>query len=101
MKTEMAKVLKNEGFIRNYKFVKDDKQGLLRVYLKYGQAQAPVILGLKRISKPSRRVYVRAKEVKPVLNGLGIAVLSTSKGIMTDGRARKENVGGEILCHIW
>ena len=100
-KTEMARVLKNEGFIRNYKFIKDDKQGLLRVYLKYGQGQAPTILGLKRISKPSRRVYVRAKEVKPVLNGLGVAVLSTSKGLMTDSRARKENLGGEILCHIW
>jgi small subunit ribosomal protein S8 len=90
-----------EGFIRNYKFIKDKKQGILRVYLKYDDEQTSAIFGLKRVSKPSRRVYVKGKDVKPVLNGMGIAILSTSKGIMTDKKARAENVGGEILCNIW
>ena len=101
LKTDLAEVLKNEGFIKNYKFIKNDKQGIIRIYLKYSQGQKSVILGLKRISKPSRRVYVKSKEIKPVLNGMGIAVLSTSKGIMTDKKARKENLGGEIICNIW
>ena len=101
LKTEVAKILKNEGFVRNYKFLKDGKQGILRVYLKYGEGQSNVIYGLKRISKPSRRVYVNCKEIKPVYNGMGIAILSTSKGVMTDKRARQEKVGGEILCHVW
>lgn len=101
LKVELAKVLKDEGYIRNYKFVKDGKQGILRVYLKYGKDNTHAILSLKRVSKPSRRVYVRSKEIKPVYNGMGVAVLSTSKGIMTDKRARKENVGGEIICNIW
>ncbi len=101
LKTELAKVLKNEGFIRNYKFIKDAKQGILRVYLKYGRGKADVIFGIERVSKPSRRLYVKAKDIKPVLNGMGIAILSTSKGVMTDKRARNENLGGEILCNIW
>jgi small subunit ribosomal protein S8 len=101
LKTELARILKDEGFVRNYKFIKDEKQGVLRVYLKYGEGQTNTIFGMERVSKPSRRVYVKCKDVKPVLNGLGIAILSTSKGIMTDKRARKENVGGEILCNIW
>lgn len=101
VKTELAKVLRDEGFIRNYKFVKDTKQGVLRIYLKYGSGQSNIIMGLKRISKPSRRVYVKGKDVKPVLNGMGIAILSTSKGVMTDKRARREKVGGEILCNVW
>jgi small subunit ribosomal protein S8 len=101
LKTELANVLKNEGYIRNFKFLKDDKQGILRVYLKYDQRQANTILTLKRISKPSRRVYVKSKDIKPVYNGMGVAVLSTSRGVMTDRQARKENVGGEILCTIW
>ena len=101
LKVEIAKILKDEGYIRNYKFLKDGKQGILRVYLRYGDGQSNVVYGLKRISKPSRRVYVRSKDIKPVLNGLGISILSTSKGVMTDKRARKENVGGEILCNIW
>ena len=101
LKIEMAKTLKDEGFIRNYKFLKDGKQGILRIYLKYGSGNANVIYGLERISKPSRRVYVRSKDIKPVFNGMGISILSTSKGIMTDKKARKENVGGEILCNIW
>ena len=101
LKIEIARVLKEEGYIRNYKFIKDSKQGILRVYLKYNQTQEPVLYGLKRISKPSRRMYVRSKEIKPVLNGMGVAILSTSKGIMTDKHARKQNVGGEVLCNIW
>jgi small subunit ribosomal protein S8 len=101
IKTEMAKVMKSEGYIRNYKFIKDGKQGILRIYLKYGDNQSHVILNLQRISKPSRRVYVGAKEVKPVYNGLGVSILSTSKGILTDKQARKENVGGEVLCTLF
>lgn len=101
MKVEIAKVLKNEGYIRNYKFIKDDKQGVLRVYLKYGSDQKSAIYHLKRTSKPSRRVYVKSKNIKPVYNGTGIAILSTSKGIMADRQARKEKVGGELLCTIW
>ena len=101
LKVELAKILKSEGFIRNYKFLKDGKQGILRIYLKYGAGQSNVIYGLKRISKPSRRIYVRCKEIKPVYNGMGIAVLSTSRGVMTDKKARQEKVGGEILCQVW
>ena len=101
LKVEIAKTLKGEGYIKNYKFVEDNKQGTLRVYLKYIDGKNHAIFGLKRISKPSRRVYVNARENVPVLNGLGIAVLSTSKGVMTDKQARRENVGGEVLCNIW
>ena len=101
LKVEMARILRDEGYIRNYKFLKDGKQGILRVYLKYGSGQTNIVYGLKRISKPSRRLYVRSKDIKPVLNGLGISILSTSKGIMKHKKARQENVGGEILCNIW
>ncbi|RJP85009.1 MAG: 30S ribosomal protein S8 [Desulfobacteraceae bacterium] len=101
MKTALAGVLKEEGFIRNFKFIKDNKQGILRVYLKYEQNDRHVIYGVKRVSKPSRRVYVGSKDIKPVLNGLGISVLSTSKGLLTDKQARNENIGGEVLCAIW
>ncbi len=101
LKVEIAKVLKEEGYIRNFKFIQDQKQGILRIYLKYGQANAPAIMGLTRISKPSRRVYVRVQDIQPVLNGLGTSILSTSKGILTDKKARQEKVGGEVLCNIW
>ena len=101
IKIELARVLKSEGFIRNYKFIKDGKQGILRVYLKYSDTQQHVILELNRVSKPSRRVYVNAKDVKPFYNGMGTAILSTSKGVLTDKQARKENVGGEVLCTIF
>lgn len=101
LKVELAKVLKNQGFITNYKFVEDGKQGMLRLYLKYSANGQNAIFGLERVSKPSRRVYTKSKDIKPVLNGLGIAIISTSKGIMTDKQARKENLGGEILCKIW
>jgi small subunit ribosomal protein S8 len=101
LKTELAKVMKSEGYIRNYKFIKDGKQGILRIYLKYGDNQSHVILEMNRVSKPSRRVYVNASDIKPIYNGLGVAILSTSKGILTDRQARKDNIGGEILCTIF
>lgn len=101
MKTEIAKVMKNEGYIRNYKFIKDGKQGILRVYLKYKDDQTHVIQEITRVSKPSRRIYVSARDVKPYYNGLGVSVLSTSKGILTDKQARKENVGGEVICTLF
>ena len=101
LKVELAKVLKDEGYIRNYKFVKDNKQGVLRVYLKFGPENQHVIYEIERVSKPSRRVYVKSTELKPVLNGTGVAILSTSKGIMTDKEARTQNVGGEVLCRVW
>ncbi len=101
LKIEIAKVLKSEGYVRDYKFMSDDKQGVLRVYLKYNPDHRHTIYGIQRISKPSRRVYVKGNQIPSVLNGLGIAVLSTSKGIMTDKLARRENIGGEILCHVW
>ena len=101
MKIELARVMKEEGYIRNYKFIKDGKQGILRVYLKYADDQSHVIQELDRVSKPSRRVYVGADEVRQVYNGLGTAVLSTSKGILTDRQARKAHVGGEVICNIF
>ena len=101
MKFELAKLLKDEGYIRNYKFIKDNKQGVLRVYLKYNDKQEHSILSIDRVSKPSKRVYMKGKDIKPVYNGLGIAVLSTSKGIMTDKHAREKNIGGEIICNVW
>lgn len=101
VKTELAKVMKSEGYIRNYKFIKDGKQGILRIYLKYADNQSHVILKIERVSKPSRRVYVGADDIKPVYNGMGIAILSTSRGVLTDRQARKENVGGEVLCTLY
>jgi len=101
IKIEMARVMKDEGYIRNYKFIKDGKQGILRVYLKYEDNQKHVIQELTRVSKPSRRVYVAADEVKTYYNGLGTSILSTSKGILSDKQARKEKVGGEVICNIF
>jgi len=101
LKAELAKVLKDEGYINDHKLVENDKQGILRLYLKYDKLNVPVIYGLVRISKPSRRFYVKSKDIKPVLNGLGISILSTSNGVMTDKTARAKNLGGEILCNVW
>lgn len=101
MKIELARVMKEQGYIRNYKFIKDGKQGILRVYLKYADDQSHVIQELKRVSKPSRRVYVGAGDVKSVYNGLGVSIISTSKGVLTDRQARKENIGGEVICNIF
>ena len=101
LKCELAKILKEEGFIKDYKLVKDDVQGQIIVTLKYGDNKERVITGLKRISKPGLRVYAKSDEIPKVLNGLGIAIISTSKGIMTDKEARKQNVGGEVIAYIW
>jgi small subunit ribosomal protein S8 len=101
MKLDIAKILKEEGFIRAYKILKDKKQGILRITLKYTQDGGPVISGLKRISKPGRRVYVDKAGIPMVLGGVGISVLSTSKGVLGDKVCRREQVGGEVLCHIW
>lgn len=101
LKCEIARILKEEGFIKDYKLEQDDVQGNIVITLKYGQNKERVITGLKRISKPGLRVYAKNDEVPKVLNGLGIAIISTSKGIMTDKEARKENVGGEVLAYIW
>ena len=101
LKVSLAKILKEEGFIEDYKVVNDNVQGTIVITLKYGQNKERVITGLKRISKPGLRVYAKAGEVPKVLNGLGIAIISTSHGVMTDKEARKENLGGEVLCYIW
>ena len=101
LKLELARVLKEEGYIKNFKLLKDRKQGIVRVYLKYSSEEFRVITGLKRVSTPGRRVYVGSNDITSVMGGVGIAVLTTSKGIMTDKSCRRENVGGELLCHIW
>lgn len=101
IKKEMAEILKREGFIRDVEYIEDNKQGIVRVFLKYGSNNERVITGLKRISKPGLRVYVKADEVPRVLNGLGIAILSTSKGLMSDKEARQSQTGGEVLAYIW
>ena len=101
IKKDIAEILKREGFIKNVEYMEDDKQGVIRVFLKYGKNNERVITGLKRISKPGLRVYTKAGEVPKVLNGLGIAIVSTSEGVFTDKEARAKNVGGEILAYIW
>ena len=101
MKKELSRILLEEGFIRGYDVIEDGKQGIIRIQLKYGQTGERVISGLKRISKPGMRVYADKHEVPRVLNGLGISIISTSKGILTDKQARKENVGGEVMCYVW
>ena len=101
IKTEIARILKEEGFIKDYKVVKNDAQGTIELTLKYGDKKERVITGLKRISKPGLRVYAKSDEIPKVLNGLGIAIISTSKGIMTDKEARRQNLGGEVLAYIW
>ncbi len=101
LKCELAKILKEEGFIEDYKVVKEDVQGTILLTLKYGQNKERVITGLKRISKPGLRVYAKNTEIPKVLNGLGIAIISTSRGVMTDKEARKQNLGGEVLAYIW
>ncbi|KRL65986.1 30S ribosomal protein S8 [Companilactobacillus versmoldensis DSM 14857 = KCTC 3814] len=101
IKKSMTEILKNEGFIKDYEVVEDNKQGVLRIFLKYGQDQQRVISGLKRISRPGLRSYVDADNVPKVLNGLGIAIISTSKGVITDKEARSQHVGGEVLAYVW
>jgi small subunit ribosomal protein S8 len=101
LKLEIAKILKDEGYIKNLKMVKDRRQGVIRVYLKYTDEEAPVIQGIRRVSRPGNRVYVGNDRIPRVLAGLGTAILSTPKGVQTGKQARKNNVGGEVLCHIW
>lgn len=101
IKKEIARILKEEGFIKDYKIDNDDTQGTINLTLKYTDKKERVITGLKRISKPGLRVYANSDEIPKVLNGLGIAIISTSKGIMTDKEARKQNIGGEVLAYIW
>ena len=101
MKLEIARILKEEGFINDYKVKKNEVQSILVLYLKYSDKKERVITGLKRISKPGLRVYAKAEELPRVLNGLGIAIISTSKGVMTDKQARRESLGGEVLAFVW
>ncbi|MBE7052725.1 MAG: 30S ribosomal protein S8 [Ruminococcaceae bacterium] len=101
IKLAIAKILNDEGYIAGYEVVEDDKQGIIKINLKYGANKTSVISGLKRVSKPGLRVYANKEELPKVLKGLGIAIISTSKGIMTDKEARKLNVGGEVLAFIW
>ncbi|MGE5421866.1 MAG: 30S ribosomal protein S8 [Ignavibacteriales bacterium] len=101
MKLSIATIMKEEGYIKDFEFIEDGKQGIIRVYLKYGTNKEKVITGIKRISKPGLRVYVKKDEVPKVLGGLGTAVLSTSHGLMTDKKARKDGYGGEVVCYIW
>lgn len=101
MKIEIVKILKYEGYIKNYKLVEDTKQSIIVIYLKYNQDKSSAIKGLKRISKPSRRIYARSREVPKTLNNLGITVVSTSRGVMTDREARKAGIGGEVVFSVW
>ncbi len=101
LKVELAKSLKAEGFIRAYKLIDDSKQGILRVYLKFGPGNERVIQGLRRISRPGLRVYRKASQLPSVMGGLGVAILSTPQGVMTGKLARERQVGGEVLCYIW
>jgi small subunit ribosomal protein S8 len=101
LKVRIAELLKEEGFIKNFRLIEDRKQGILRVYLKYGPGQERVITGLRRVSKPGRRLYVGADKIPSVLGGMGMAVLSTPRGVLPDREARRQRVGGEVLCFVW
>ena len=101
MKKQIAQILVDEGYIKNFKVIDDDKQGVMRITLKYTENKSQVITGLRRVSKPGLRIYSNSKDMPKVMKGLGIAIVSTSKGIMTDREARKNNVGGEVLAFVW
>jgi len=101
LKVRIAEILKEEGYIKGFKVIPDNKQGILKVFLKYDEYGEPVISGLKRVSKPGRRIYVSKKQIPRVMGGLGIAILTTSRGLMTDREARKAGVGGEVICYVW
>lgn len=101
IKKQLAQILIDEGYIKGYDVIEDGKQGIIKVDLKFGLNKVKVISGIKRISKPGLRVYVKTEEVPRVLGGLGIAIISTSKGVMTDKNARQQGVGGEVLCYVW
>ncbi|MDO4541608.1 MAG: 30S ribosomal protein S8 [Bacillota bacterium] len=100
-KLNLANILKEEGYIKDVEYIEDGKQGFIRLYLKYGSNREKVITGLKRISRPGLRVYAQKDDVPKVLGGLGIAIISTSQGLMTDREARKAGIGGEVMCYIW
>ena len=101
VKAEIADILKREGYVRDYEVVEDNKQGILKIFLKYGSNNERVITGIKRISKPGLRVFAKADEVPRVLNGLGTAIVSTSSGVLSDQEARSQHVGGEVLAYVW
>lgn len=101
MKKAIAEILKEEGYIADFEMIEDDKQGMIKVTMKYGANKEKVISGIKKISKPGLKVYAKAGEVPKVLGGLGIAIVSTSKGIVSDKEARKLGVGGEVICYVW
>ncbi|MBP2024921.1 30S ribosomal protein S8 [Peptoniphilus stercorisuis] len=101
IKKEISEILQKEGYIKKYEFIEDNKQGIIKIDFKYGENNERVISGIKRISKPGLRVYVNREDIPRVLGGLGIAIISTSKGIVTDKEARKLGVGGEVICYVW
>ena len=101
MKKAIAQILVDEGYIKSYKVIEDDKQGVIRVTLKYGEGKSQVITGLRRVSNPGLRIYSNVEDMPKVMKGLGVAIISTSKGVMTDKEARKQNVGGEVLAFVW
>ena len=101
MKKAIAQILLDEGYIKSFQLVEDGKQGIIRITLKYGENKTSVISGLRRVSKPGLRIYTNCEDMPKVMRGLGIAIISTSKGVMTDKQARKENVGGEVLAFVW
>jgi small subunit ribosomal protein S8 len=101
MKKAIAQILLDEGYIKSFQVIEDNKQGNIRINLKYGPNKSQIVTGLRRVSKPGLRIYTNCEEMPKVMKGLGIAIVSTSKGIMTDRQARKENVGGEILAFVW
>lgn len=101
LKIEVAKVLKAEGFVRTYKLIDDNRQGILRVYLKFGSGNERVIQGLRRVSRPGLRVYRKAAQIPKVMSGVGVAIVSTSQGLMTGKTAQRRSLGGEVLCYVW
>jgi small subunit ribosomal protein S8 len=101
LKVKITELLKDEGFVKNYRLIEDEKQGVLRVYLKYGAGNEKMISGLVRVSKPGRRVYVGKDKIPTILGGMGVAILSTSRGVMTDRESRRQQVGGEVLAYVW
>ena len=101
MKKAIAQILVDEGYVKGFQVIEDGKQGVIRMTLKYGENKTPVLTGLRRVSKPGLRIYSNCEDMPKVMKGLGIAIVSTSKGVMTDKKARKENVGGEVLAFVW
>jgi len=101
LKLRMAEILKDEGFIKNFRVIEDNKQGMLRVYLKYGAGSEKIISGIVRVSRPGRRIYVTKDKIPTILGGMGVAILSASAGVMTDRQVKKQHLGGEVLAYVW